>query len=302
MQRTCIVICGPTAVGKTDVAVALALSLSTSILSADSRQCYRELSIGVAKPSPEQLNAVPHDFIDSHSLHEPVSAAVFARYGREALDRMFRQSPVAVVSGGTGLYIRALCEGLDQMPEIPASLRADVSRSYADHGLAWLDEQLRKEDPVFSASGDMRNPSRMLRALEVIRHTGRSITDFQTGQPVAPDFRVCYVGLNRSRPELYERIRQRTLQLFQEGWVEEVRGLTAFRTYNALQTVGYREIFGYLDGTLTYDECVEKIMQSTRHYAKRQLTWFRKVDGLRWLDLDAGESAAETAARIRSII
>lgn len=280
--KTCIVLAGPTAVGKTAVGIEIARHFNTAIISADSRQCFREMNIGVARPSPEELAAVPHYFIATHSIHEEVNAAIFETYALRAIEDIFRQNDVAVMVGGTGLYIKAFTEGMDLIPAIPESLREKVQQGYAMHGLDWLQEQLRRQDPVWFADGETQNPQRMMRALEVVMATGQSIRSYQQASTRQRGFNIIHTALDLPRAELYERINQRVYSMISKGLAEEVRELSAFRSLNALQTVGYKELFDYLDGNCTLEQAVTMIQQNTRHYAKRQLTWFRKQPDTRW--------------------
>lgn len=277
-------IAGPTAVGKTAVALALAQRLGTEIISADSRQCYREMTIGTAKPSAEELEAVKHYFIDEFSVKEPVSAAQFEQLSLGYLEEIFRLRDTAVVCGGTGLYIKALTEGLDAMPAVEPAIEEEINRQYEDQGLSWLQQAVREEDPAFYATGEGLNPARLLRVLGFVRTTGRSILEFRTGTAKSRSFKTIKIALDLSRPELYDRINSRVDRMMEEGLLEEVRSLYPLKELKALHTVGYAELFDYVDGKYTLDEAVDKIRQHTRNYAKRQLTWFRKDTAFRWLE------------------
>lgn len=285
-NKCCIIIAGPTAVGKTALAVALAQQLGTSIISADSRQCFKELEIGVAKPSAEELAAVPHYFINTHHITETVNAASFEEEALAAAEAIFAKQEVAVMVGGTGLYIKAFCEGMDAIPAIPEAVRKEITMAYEENGLAWLQEQVAKSDPTWFAQGEVQNPQRLMRALEVVRHTGQSILHFQQGNKQQRPFRIIKIGLELPRPVLYERINQRVLQMMAAGLEAEVRGLYDQRHLNALQTVGYRELFDYIEGKYSLKDAVAKLQQNTRHYAKRQLTWFKKDESYIWLPPD----------------
>jgi tRNA dimethylallyltransferase len=303
---TVIIILGPTAVGKTAAAIRLAEQLQTRIISADSRQCYRELNIGVAKPSPAELHAVQHYFIDSHSIREEVNAAVFEqlalqwtadifrdpRYSNQApheapasdIDRSHERSLVMV--GGTGLYIKAFTDGLDDIPPADPTLRQRLRHQYQQDGIAWLQQEVRQLDPAFLAEGEQLNPHRLLRALEVRLSTGRSILSFRSRTPRQRPFHIRQIGLQLPKEELHRRIHARVDTMMQQGLLEEVKGLLPWRTHKALQTVGYKELFDYLDGACSLDEAVANIKTNTRHYAKRQLTWFRKDPSVQWTDPD----------------
>ncbi|WP_276484716.1 tRNA (adenosine(37)-N6)-dimethylallyltransferase MiaA [Paraflavitalea pollutisoli] len=282
MQPVCIVIVGPTAVGKTALAIRVAQQFGTSIISADSRQCFREMTIGVAKPSPEELAAVPHYFINSHSIHEDVNAAVFEQYALQAVKKITSTHPVVVMTGGTGLYVKAFCEGLDDIPAVLPTVREEIAQQYELDGISWLQQQVAAEDPLYYSTGEIHNPQRLIRALEVKRSTGQSIRHFQQGKKAARDFRIVKIGLELPRPELYRNINQRVENMVQAGQVEEARSLLPWRSLNALQTVGYNELFDYFEGAGTLATAVEAIKTNTRHYAKRQLTWFRKDPAIQW--------------------
>lgn len=289
-KKTVITIAGPTAAGKTDMAVSLAQALQTEIISADSRQCYRELNIGVARPSQEELAAVPHHFIASHSIHEKVTAAVFEQYALKKAEELFVKKDVVVMVGGTGLYLKAFYEGMDQIPEVPAGIHGQVVQEYEQKGLGWLQQELQKQDPEFSSVGEMKNPQRMMRALEVLRSTGRSITAFQRGTKKHRDFNMIKFGIAPPKDQLHRNIENRVEQMMRSGLLDEVLSLQPFQHLNALQTVGYQEIFDHLRGLHSLDHAVETIKKNTRHYAKRQMTWFRKDKEIRWIDRpDPGE-------------
>lgn len=282
-QNTIIIIAGPTAVGKTAFAIELAQHFQTEIISADSRQCYREMRIGVARPSEAELAAVPHHFIASHGVTEDLNAAAFEKYALDAAAAIFEKNRIAVMVGGTGLYIKAFCEGIDPMPEVPDAVRAGIIAEYEKKGLIWLQKELQHRDPAFWEVAEQQNPQRLMRALEVLNATGNSILTYRTAKKINRPFRIVKFGLDLPKEILHERIHQRVDQMMQEGLVEEVKSLLPYRSHNALQTVGYRELFDYLDGKCTLEEAVEQIKTNTRQYAKRQLTWFRKDAGMEWL-------------------
>lgn len=295
MKPTVILLAGPTASGKTVLAIRLAQQLGTEIISADSRQCYRELSIGTAKPAPEELAAVPHHFINSHSIHEEVNAAAYERLALQYLQDIFSRHPVAIVTGGTGLYIRALLEGMDEMPGIPPEIRTSIRAQYEEKGLAWLQETLRHRDPAFYATAEIMNPRRLLRALEVLEATGQSITTFRTATPQQRDFNIIRTAIHLPKELLHERIHQRVDMMMAAGLVDEVRSVMAYRHHNALQTVGYAEIFDHFDGKMSLPEAVEAIKTHTRQYAKRQMTWFRREEGTQWFDAREGNALIDWA-------
>ena len=276
MKKTCILITGPTAVGKTALAIEIAEHFSTNIISADSRQCYRELNAGVAKPSQAELTAIRHYFIDSHSIHDDLSAADYETYALNAAGEIFGGNDIAVMTGGTGLYIKAFCEGLDEIPAINEKVREDIIQDYNKKGLPFLQESIKKYDQVFYKSGDIQNPQRMIRALEVVLSTGKPISSYQSKQKKQRDFDIIKICLQLPREELYDRINQRVNYMFEAGLLGEVARLAPFKKYNALQTVGYKELFDHLDQKITLVQATELIKQHTRQYAKRQLTWFKK--------------------------
>jgi tRNA dimethylallyltransferase len=285
-KKVVIQIAGPTAVGKTALAIELAKWLGTEIISFDSRQCYQELVIGVARPGQTALTTVPHHFIASHSITENVDAAVFATYANQVLAELFKTKSVVVMVGGTGLYWKAFYEGLDQIPAVDPALRTQLTAAYQQKGIAWLQQALQQEDPNFAAQGEMKNPQRLLRALEVVRTTGQSILSFRTAQVRQPDFDLLPLGLKMERAMLVGRINQRVDVMLQEGLIQEVEALQHFANYNALQTVGYQEIFAYLQKNLTLNQAIEQIKINTRQYAKRQMTWFQKQTSLNWFEPD----------------
>ncbi|MBS1603336.1 MAG: tRNA (adenosine(37)-N6)-dimethylallyltransferase MiaA [Bacteroidetes bacterium] len=280
---TVFVIVGPTAVGKTAAAIRLALQLGTKIISADSRQCFRELNIGVAKPSPQELSAVPHYFIDSHSIQEEVNAAIFERLALQWTEEIFKTSPSVVMVGGTGLYIKAFTEGLDDIPPADESIRFHIQQQYEVQGIGWLQDEIKKYDPGFYEKGEILNPQRLMRALEVRLTTGQSILSFRSPEPKPRPFQIQTIGIGLPKEQLHERIHNRVDQMIKDGLLEEVRSLLPYREHNALQTVGYRELFEYLDGKCTLDTAITNIKTNTRQYAKRQLTWFRRNLSTRWI-------------------
>ena len=281
--KTVIIIAGPTAVGKTAVAVELARTLQTEIISADSRQCYRELKIGVARPSEEELQLVPHHFIASHSIHEKLDAAVFENYALQKAAQIFQHHDYAVMVGGTGLYIRAFCEGMDAIPSIPEAIRNEISQAYAQQGLAWLQQQVQQLDPQFYREGEIQNPRRLMRALEVFKASGKSILSFRKGVAAERPFQIIKFALNIPREQLHRHINKRVEGMMEAGLLAEVESLVPYQHLNALQTVGYKELFDYLNGQCTLADAVADIKTNTRQYAKRQLTWFRKDTSYTWI-------------------
>lgn len=285
-SKTVYIIAGPTAVGKTAVSIALAQRLGTDIISADSRQCYKGMTIGTAKPDATELAAVKHYFIDSHDVTENLTAADYETLALGYIDEVLSRHDAAVVCGGTGLYINALCHGLDEMPPTDAEVAKSVEEAYAANGIEWLQQAVAQEDPVFFATGEIHNPARMLRALSFVRTTGTSIIQYRTQSRKQRPFRMVKVALELPREVLYHRINQRVDVMMQQGLENEARALLLHRQLKNLQTVGYAELFEYFDGNCTLQEAVEKIKQHSRNYAKRQLTWFRKDPEMHWLRPD----------------
>ncbi len=272
--------------GKTAIAIALAKRLGTEIVSADSRQCYREMSVGTAKPSAEELLVVKHHFIDTHSVTTALDAADYETLALGYLQDIFATHDAAIVCGGTGLYIKALCEGLDTMPAVSDEVVRDVNNEYETRGLQWLQHAVMEEDPDFYKEGEIKNPARLLRALIFKRSVGESIINYRTGEKKKRDFRIVRVGLELPREVLYERINTRVDKMMENGLLDEVRNLYSLRHLKNLQTVGYSELFEHIEGLYTLPEAVDKIKQNTRHYAKRQMTWFRKDKEMHWLQAD----------------
>lgn len=281
-NNTVYIIIGPTAVGKTSFAIALAQHFKTEIISADARQCYAELNIGVARPSLEELSKVPHHFIASHSVNEAVNAQVFENYALAKADELFKTHQSVVMVGGTGLYIKAFCEGLDMIPDIDPAIRAHIIEQYEKLGLRWLQKEVSVKDPLYWAKGERQNPQRLMRALEVMLGTGASIVSFQIKNKITRPFNIVKVGLELPREQLYESINQRVLTMVENGLEQEVRELVAQFHLNALQTVGYSEWGPYFEGSLSKEKVIENIQQNTRHYAKRQMTWFKKDLDITW--------------------
>lgn len=285
-NKKIIIVAGPTAVGKTAVAIQIAKHFNTEIISADSRQCYKELNIGVARPSVEELNTIKHHFIASHSIKDEVTAVTFEQYALQKAESLFTNHDTVVMVGGTGLYIKAFCEGLDSIPDIDLSIRQQIIADYEEKGISWLQNQLEEKDPAYFQTGEMKNPQRMMRALEVIESTGNSILFYRKGEKSKRDFSVIKLGLELPKEKLVERINRRVDSMMEEGLLEEVKNLSAYKNLNALQTVGYAELFDYLDNKITLQDAIERIKISTRQYAKRQLTWFKKDSDISWFHPD----------------
>jgi tRNA dimethylallyltransferase len=283
-QKSVIIVAGPTAVGKTSVAIQLAKYFNTEIISADSRQCYKELKIGVARPPDEILREVPHHFIASHSIQDVITAAGFEKFALDKVKELFKTHDIVIMVGGTGLYIKAFCEGLDEIPAIDPEISREIQKNFEEKGLSWLQDEIKKKDPGYYKVGEIKNPQRMMRALEVKQATGRSVLDFRKGLKAKRDFNIIKIGLELPKEQLHQNINNRVDKMMEEGLLEEVRKLLPYKNLNALQTVGYTELFDHLDGKSYLEEAVRLIKQNTRRYAKRQLTWFRKDKEIRWFE------------------
>lgn len=284
LNKKLFIVAGPTAVGKTGFGILLAKALKTEIISVDSRQCFSELSIGVARPSEEELAAVPHHFIASHSVAEDLNAGYFEQYALQKAGELFQQHDAVVMVGGTGLYIKAFCEGIDPMPVVPSEVREAIIAEYEAKGLIWLQSELKHKDPAFWAVAEQQNPQRLMRALEVFNATGKSITVFRSAQKKQRDFEIIKIGLEMPMEVLTTRISQRVDQMIKDGLLSEARSVISYRNKSALQTVGYKEMFDHLDGKISLEEAVRQIKLHTRQYAKRQMTWFKKDTEFTWYD------------------
>jgi len=275
---------GPTAVGKTSFAIALAKLLNTEIISADARQCFKEMNIGVARPSLIELKEVPHHFIASHSINEVINASFFEKWALEKVNTLLETKHSVVLAGGTGLYIKAFCEGLDLIPTIDSAIREGIILQYEKLGLRWLQKEVSVKDPIYWAQGEQKNPQRLMRALEVFLGTGVSIVSFQNKTPAKRPFNIVKVGLEIPREQLYERINQRVLNMVDSGLELEVKNLQAYYHLNAFNTVGYSEWLAYFEQQISKEKVIELIQQNTRHYAKRQMTWFKKDPTIQWFN------------------
>lgn len=285
-RKTLIAVIGPTAIGKTKWAIDLARHFKTDILSADSRQFYKEMTIGTAVPTAEEMHAVPHHFIQHKSIFDGYSVGDFESDALQLLEKLFIQREVVILVGGSGLYIDAVTKGLDRFPEVPEYLRQALNNDYESKGLAYLQQQLKALDPQYAETVDMNNPHRLIRALEVCMASGRPYSSFLTDDKPQRSFRTLFVGIDAPRPSLYERIDQRVLHMMDEGLLEEARGLHQYKEKNALQTVGYKELFRHFEGEIDRDTAVAEIQKNSRRYAKRQLTWNRKNQQVLWIDHD----------------
>ncbi len=281
-----IVMVGPTAVGKTGLAIRLASQLRTEIISADSRQVFRELEIGTARPSPEELAQVPHHFVGIKSIQEEYDAGQYGRDALETIDRLFEKHDVVILCGGSGLYVKAVCEGFDDLPSVPDGVREKIMAEYSEKGLTWLQKQVEENDPDYFMTVDQRNPHRLVRALELHYATGKPIGELRQKKKQERDFAIVKIGLELERDALYSRIDQRMDAMIEAGLFEEAERMYPMKSLNALQTVGYQEIFGFFDGHYDKEEAIRLLKRSSRHYAKRQLTWFKKDKEVRWFRPD----------------
>jgi tRNA dimethylallyltransferase len=307
MNKTLVVLGGPTASGKSAVSIALAKHYRSVIISADSRQIYRETSIGTAVPSPGELATVPHYFIQTKSLNDYYNASMFENEVLQQLEVLFRERDIVFMVGGTGLYINAVCYGIDDLPTIDPVIREELATLFRTMGIEALREELKRTDPATYSRVDLNNHFRILKALEITRQTGKPYSSFLTHQEKARDFSIIRLALDMDRELLYNRINQRVDEMIERGLVEEVRQLADFRNKNAMKTVGYREIFSYLDNTVSLEEAIDLIKRNTRKYARKQLTWFRKDNLYPWFHpgqveemiayIDSRTAASEAAVR-----
>jgi tRNA dimethylallyltransferase len=290
LKKTLIVITGPTAVGKTTLCMDIAKHFGIPIINADSRQIYRELKIGTARPTDEQTQAVRHYFVGTLSLDDYYSASLFEQQVLQLLDQLFQASDYALLTGGSMMYIDAVCDGIDDIPTIDDETRRLMKQRLADEGLEALCEELRRLDPEYYEIVDRQNPRRVVHALEICTMTGKTYTSFRRRERRQRPFSIVKIALNRPREELYERINCRVDQMMSDGLLEEARALYPRKELNALNTVGYKELFDYLDGRWPLEEAVERIKGNTRRYARKQLTWYKKDEQIRWFHPDDKES------------
>ena len=286
MSKTLIIIAGPTAIGKTALAISLAKHFKTEIISADSRQFYREMNIGTAKPSEAELKEVKHHLINSHSVLDQFNAGDFEKESIELINKLFLNHDQVIMAGGSGLFINAVSHGFDQLPIATEEIRNYFNTILEEKGIKFLQDQLKKIDPVYYKEVDIYNPQRIIRALEVFECSGKTFSSLRTNIKKQRPFNIVKIGLNTDRNIVYERINLRVDQMIKDGLIEEVEGLKSFRHLNPLNTVGYSEIFDYLEGKSNREEAIEKIKQNTRRFAKRQITWFKKSEDIKWYKPD----------------
>jgi tRNA dimethylallyltransferase len=277
-----VVITGPTGVGKTSVCTKLASAYSSSVISADSRQMYREMKTGTAVPSASQLKTAKHYFVGHLSIHDYYNASMFEAESLELLDRLYKDKSIVFMAGGSGLYIDAVCSGIDDLPSVDKELRNELAGQYRLYGIAWLRLQLRKLDPDYYENVDLRNPNRILKAVEISLMTGKPYSSFLTSKKKNRYFGIIKIGLTTERDKLYEIINNRVDEMIGKGLLKEAETLYPYRNLNALNTVGYKELFAYMDGKISYEKAVELIKRNSRRYAKRQLTWLARDKDIHW--------------------
>lgn len=277
---------GPTAVGKTDLCLNLAKKFKTEIVSCDSRQFYKEMILGTAKPNSEELKQVPHHFINNLSIEDEYDVRRFEREALVLLQALFAQHKLVIMTGGSGLFADAVVNGLDEMPELDPKIRKEIIQEYEQKGLEFLQEEIAKNDPEYFEKVDQKNPQRLMRALEIWRGTGKKFSSFRVKSKKHRPFKVIKIGLERDREELYSRIDQRMDQMIEAGLFDEADALFGKRHLNALQTVGYSEIFGFLEGKYDKEEAIRLLKRNSRRYAKRQMTWFKKDESIHWFSPD----------------
>lgn len=282
MDKTLIVITGPTAVGKTQLCLDIARHFNIPVINADSRQIYKELSIGTAKPTEKEIQDIKHYFVGTLSLQDYYSASIFEQQVLELLDNLFLENDYALMSGGSMMYIDAVCDGIDDIPTIDDATRETMKRRLKDEGLERLVEELHRLDPEYYAIVDRQNPKRVVHALEICTMTGKTYTSFRKKVKKERPFKIVKIGLNRDREELYGRINARVDQMMKKGLLNEARNVYQLKDLNALNTVGYKELFKYIEGIWSLDEAVERIKGNTRRYARKQLTWYKKDPMIRW--------------------
>ena len=283
-RKTLVLLLGPTGVGKTELSLRVAEHYGCPILNCDSRQVFRGIPIGTAAPTAQELARVKHYFIASRDLQDDYNAGRYERDALELLDELFLTHDVVVMTGGSMLYADAVCNGLDDLPTVPDAIRAEVTENFKLQGLTWLQQEVQRLDPEYWEMVDQSNPARLAHCVELSLTTGKPYSSLRTNTRKERPFRILKIALERPREELYERINTRVSQMMEDGLLEEVRAVYPLRRLNSLQTVGYRELFGYLDGEYDLRRAVELIRQNTRHYAKRQMTWFRRDKEIHWID------------------
>ena len=279
-----LIVFGPTGVGKTDISISIAKHFKSEIFSCDSRQMYKELNIGVARPSESQLNDIKHNFIANISIHEHYSISKFEIEALAKLDEYFATNDIAIMCGGSGLYVDAICNGVDEMPDHDPQIREDVINFYKQSGIEALRSEVEHIDPIFYAQVDLKNPQRLMRALEIYRATGKPFSSFRTNSVASRNFKIIKIGIDLDRDELYKKIDTRVDIMISEGLIEEAKNLHIHKGLVALKTIGYRELFDYFENEQSLEKTVELVKRNTRHLARRQLTWFRRYKDAKWFD------------------
>jgi len=285
MEKTLVIILGPTGIGKTDLSIELALLFNTEIISSDSRQIFSELSIGTAIPDSHQLNTVKHHFVQSHSIHNYFNASNYEIEVLKQLENLFSEKDIVIMTGGSMLYIDVVCNGIDDLPDIDPKIREEITIRFKNEGIEPLRTELKRIDPEYYAIADLKNHKRIIHALEVFYMTGKKYSSFRTNPQKKRDFRIIKIGLNTNRELLHSRINQRVDKMISDGLVEEAKTLYPFKNLNSLNTVGYKELFDYFDNEISLETAIELIKRNTRRYARRQLTWFNKDKTINWFDI-----------------
>ena len=297
VQKKLVVIAGPTAVGKTKLAVKISQYFNSEVISADSRQFFKEMAIGTAKPTIEEMEGVKHHFVDSYSIHDYFSVGDYEREVKKLLAVLFETHNIVVLTGGSGLYLKAVLHGIDEMPAFDENLRNELLQKLETVGLIWFQNQLKTLDVTTYQKIDIQNVQRVFRAVEVSVQTGKPYSTFLRKESQLVDYQIIKIGIERERQELYERINNRVEAMMQTGLVEEVKNLIAFKHLNSLQTVGYKEVFSFLENEITEAEMIDKIKQNSRRYAKRQLTWFKNQDDFNWFHPDSFQDIIDKIER-----
>jgi tRNA dimethylallyltransferase len=283
-MNTLIVVLGPTGVGKSTVSVQLAKHYQTEIISADSRQLFHELTIGTAVPSAEDLKSIPHHFIQTKSIHDYYNVSEYETEAIQLIDQLFHSKNPLILTGGSMLYVDTICKGIDDIPTVDPEIRDEVIRWYNENGIEALRQRLLELDPEYYRQVDLNNPKRLLHAIEICLMSGKSFTSFRTNTIKERPFRILKIGINQDRKILYERINERVLKMIEDGLLEEAKTVYPYRNLNSLNTVGYKELFTYFDGNCSLDEAVDLIQRNTRKYARKQLTWFRRDQDIKWFE------------------
>ena len=284
MKKKVIFIVGPTAIGKTALSIEIAKALKTEIISCDSRQFYKELVIGTAPPNNKELSQVKHHFIHSLSITKEYNAGIFEKDAIKLINQIHKKKDVIIIVGGSGLYVDAICKGFDKIPEVPHNIRSNINKLFKEKGLIWLQEKVQSVDPEFYKNCDTNNSQRLIRALEIFKSHNKSLSSFKTESYKERPFEIIKIGLNTNRELLYKKINTRVDNMIEKGLVDEVSSLLKYQHLNALQTVGYKEIFAFINHETTLEEAIKNIKQNTRRFAKRQLTWFRKDVTIKWFE------------------